>query len=176
MPLSMQREICKMGRDLVTNLKFKKISGSFDPEVFGKMIDEAYTAGRNTDRWAKKHTFSPSTVGYGYGTCPRYWFIAFNGADFEDNFDAMAIANMENGKQAHDRIQTLLQSTHVLKEIEREIFTFDCAYSMDCGKKIKRSKFSDTFTIRFCLNVPTSDVSNLTSATSSCFGVRNRFR
>lgn len=114
-----------MGRDLVTNLKFKKISGNFDPEVFGKMIDEAYTAGRNTDRWAKKNTFSPSTVGYGYGTCPRYWFIAFNGADFEDNFDAMAIANMENGKQAHDRIQTLLQSTHVLKEIEREILCND---------------------------------------------------
>lgn len=114
-----------MGRDLVTNLKFKKITGSFDPDTFAKIIDDAYLTGRNLDRWQKKHTFSPSTIGYGHGTCPRYWFIAFNGADFEDKFDALAIANMENGKQAHERLQTLLQSTSVLKEIEREILCND---------------------------------------------------
>jgi CRISPR/Cas system-associated exonuclease Cas4 (RecB family) len=114
-----------MGRDLVTNLKFKKVTGSFDPDTFAKIIDDAYLTGRNLDRWQKKHTFSPSTIGYGHGTCPRYWFIAFNGADFEDKFDAIAIANMENGKQAHERLQTLLQSTKVLKEIEREILCDD---------------------------------------------------
>jgi CRISPR/Cas system-associated exonuclease Cas4 (RecB family) len=114
-----------MGRDIVTNLKFKKVNGNFDPIEFGRLISEAYTEGRNLDRWAKKSTFSPSTIGYGHGMCPRYWFIAFNGSNFEDNFDAVAIANMENGKQAHDRIQTLLQNTHVLKEIEREILCND---------------------------------------------------
>jgi CRISPR/Cas system-associated exonuclease Cas4 (RecB family) len=114
-----------MGRDLVTNLKFKKITGSFDPDTFAKIIDDAYLVGRNLDRWQKKHTFSPSTVGYGHGMCPRYWFIAFNGADFEDNFDALAIANMENGKQAHERLQALLSTTSVLKEVEREILSND---------------------------------------------------
>lgn len=114
-----------MGRDLVTNLKFKKITGSFDPDSFAKIIDDAYLTGRNLDRWQKKNTFSPSTIGYGHGTCPRYWFIAFNGADFEEKFDALAIANMENGKQAHERLQKLLESTKVLKEIEREILCND---------------------------------------------------
>ena len=114
-----------MGRDLVTNLKFKKITGSFYPDTFAKIIDDAYLVGRNLDRWQKKHTFSPSTVGYGHGMCPRYWFIAFNGADFEDNFDALAIANMENGKQAHERLQALLSTTSVLKEVEREILSND---------------------------------------------------
>lgn len=114
-----------MGRDLITNLKFKKFNGKFDPDAFGKMVQEAYVANRNLDRWQQKKTFSPSTIGYGHGTCPRYWFIAFNGADFEDSFDALAIASMENGKQAHDRIQTLLKSTSVLKEIEREILSND---------------------------------------------------
>ena len=51
-----------MGRDLVTNLKFKKTMGQFDPIAFGQMMNEAYTANRNLDRYAKKHTFSPSTV------------------------------------------------------------------------------------------------------------------
>jgi CRISPR/Cas system-associated exonuclease Cas4 (RecB family) len=114
-----------MGRDLITNLKFKKTMGEFDPIEFGRMMNEAYTANRNLDRYAKKHTFSPSTVGYGYGMCPRYWFIAFNGCDFEDNFDAIAIANMENGKQAHERIQTLLEGAGLAKELEREILCDD---------------------------------------------------
>ena len=114
-----------MGRDLVTNLKFKKTMGQFDPIAFGQMMNEAYTANRNLDRYAKKHTFSPSTVGYGYGMCPRYWFIAFNGCEFEDNFDAIAIANMENGKQAHERIQTLLEGAGLAKELEREILCND---------------------------------------------------
>jgi CRISPR/Cas system-associated exonuclease Cas4 (RecB family) len=114
-----------MGRDLVTNLKFKKIMGQFDPIAFGQMINEAYIAGRNLDRYAKKNTFSPSTVGYGHGMCPRYWFIAFNGTDFEDNFDAIAIANMENGKQAHERIQNLLIDNSLAKELEREILCDD---------------------------------------------------
>lgn len=114
-----------MGRDLVTNLKFKKITGSFDPDSFAKIIDDAYLTGRNLDRWQKKNTFSPSTIGYGHGMCPRYWFIAFNGAEFEEKFDALAIANMENGKQAHERLQKLLESTKILKEIEREILCND---------------------------------------------------
>jgi len=114
-----------MGRDLITNLKFKKFNGNFDPNAFAKIVQECYESGRNLDRWQKKNTFSPSTIGYGHGMCPRYWFIAFNGAEFQDNFDAIAIANMENGKQAHDRIQKALQNSNVLKEIEREILCSD---------------------------------------------------
>lgn len=114
-----------MGRELITNLKFKKFRGNFDPNAFAEMLNDAYTANRNLDRWQKKSTFSPSTVGYGHGTCPRYWFIAFNGADFEDTFDALAIASMENGKQAHDRIQKLLMDNGIAKELEREILSDD---------------------------------------------------
>lgn len=114
-----------MGRDLITNLKFKKYNGKFNPEAFAKLIDEAYTANRVMDKWNKKKTFSPSTIGYGHGTCPRYWFVAFSGADFHDTFDALSIASMENGKQAHDRIQKLLKDAGLAKEIEREILSDD---------------------------------------------------
>ena len=114
-----------MGRDLITNLKFKKFSGNFNPEAFSEMVQDAYMANRNMEKWQQKKTFSPSTIGYGYGTCPRYWFIAFSGTEFEDTFDALAIASMENGKQAHDRIQKIIQSTPVFKELEREILSED---------------------------------------------------
>lgn len=110
-----------MARSLVTNLKFKKYAGTFDPEKLSKMLDDAYMEDKNNKKYMKKTSFSPSTVGYGHGTCPRYWYIAFNGAEFTDSHDALSIANMSNGTSAHDRIQKIFEKTGTVKEIEKEI-------------------------------------------------------
>ena len=113
-----------MSKQIVKSLKFKKVDG-FDYGEFSKMIDKAYNDRRRDKRDMKKKTFSPSTVGYGHGNCPRYWFIAFSGAEFDEKFDATAIANMLNGTYAHDRLQKIIEETGVLKEIEREIVSED---------------------------------------------------
>lgn len=110
-----------MSRELVKNLKFKKYSGALDPEKLSKMLDEAYLEGKNNKKFMKKTTFSPSTLGYGHGNCPRYWFIAFNGTEFTDTFDAISVANMSNGTAAHDRLQKLFEKMGIVKEIEKEI-------------------------------------------------------
>ena len=72
------------------------------------MIDDAYNARRRPKRDMQKKTFSPSTIGYGHGNCPRYWFIAFSGEEFDEKFDATAIANMLNGTYAHERLQKII--------------------------------------------------------------------
>lgn len=113
-----------MARTIVGNLKFKKRDG-FDYQEFSKMIEDAYVSTRRDGKGTLKKTFSPSTVGYGHGNCPRYWFIAFTGADFDDKFDGPAIANMMNGTYAHDRLQTIIEKTGVLKEKEKEILSDD---------------------------------------------------
>lgn len=113
-----------MSKGIVRNLKFKKHEG-FDYSEFAKMLEESYMSTRKDGKNTKKKTFSPSTIGYGHGNCPRYWFIAFNGADFEDQFDAGAIANMMNGTYAHDRLEKIIEKTGVLKEKEREILSDD---------------------------------------------------
>ena len=113
-----------MSKQIVKSLKFKKVDG-FDYGEFSKMIDKAYNDRRRDKRDMKKKTFSPSTVGYGHGNCPRYWFIAFSGAEFDEKFDATAIANMLNGTYAHERLQKIIEETGVLKEIEREIVSED---------------------------------------------------
>ena len=113
-----------MSKQIVKSLKFKKVDG-FDYGEFSKMIDKAYNDRRRDKREMKKKTFSPSTVGYGHGNCPRYWFIAFSGAEFDEKFDATAIANMLNGTYAHERLQKIIEETGVLKEIEREIISED---------------------------------------------------
>lgn len=113
-----------MGRTIVSQLKFKKIDG-FDYHKFAAMVETAYESTKRDGTGTLKKTFSPSTIGYGHGNCARYWFVAFNGADFEDNNDAMAIANMLNGTYAHTRLETIIEKTGVLKEKEREILNED---------------------------------------------------
>lgn len=113
-----------MSKNIVKNLKFKKVDG-FDYAEFSKMIDDAYNSRKRAKGEMRKKTFSPSTVGYGHGNCPRYWFIAFNGEEFDEKFDATAIANMLNGTYAHERLQKIIEETGVVKEIEREILSED---------------------------------------------------
>lgn len=91
-----------MAREIVKNLKFKKYEGKFDPKEFAKMLDDAYLATKRADGDMTKYTFSPSSFGYGHGNCPRYWYMAFSGANFVDNNDAQAVANMANGTLAHE--------------------------------------------------------------------------
>jgi CRISPR/Cas system-associated exonuclease Cas4 (RecB family) len=98
-----------MARDIVKNLKFKKYEGKFDPKEFAKMLDEAYLATKRADGEMTKYTFSPSSFGYGNGNCPRYWYMAFSGANFVDSNDSQAVANMAQGTQAHERIQGLIE-------------------------------------------------------------------
>jgi CRISPR/Cas system-associated exonuclease Cas4 (RecB family) len=109
-----------MSRELVKNMKYKKPQG-FDPIELGKLLDEAYLKGKNVEKFMKKVSFSPSTVGYGHGTCPRYWYIAFNGTQFNDTFDSISVATMSNGVSAHERLQKIFELTGKTKEIEREL-------------------------------------------------------
>ena len=116
-----------MGRNIVGNLKFKKMQeGGFDPEVFASEVEAAYLAD-NRAGFTQKKTFAPSTIGYGHGNCARYWYMAFEGTDFEDNSDAQAKANMLNGTYVHERLQKIMQKipNDRIKEIEREMIKLD---------------------------------------------------
>lgn len=110
-----------MAREIVNNLKFKKITGNFDPNEFAKLFDEAYISTRRPEGKITKTTFSPSSFGYGQGTCARYWYLAFSGAVFSEQQDAQALANMQQGTQAHERIQGIIKKMGVLKHEELEI-------------------------------------------------------
>lgn len=112
-----------MARSIVGNLKFKKVQdGDFDPHLFAEEVEQAYLADSRSG-FTQKTTFAPSTIGYGHGNCARYWYMAFNGAEFEDTADAIGKANMLNGTYVHDRIQKIVQKipNNRIKEIEREI-------------------------------------------------------
>lgn len=100
------------------------VQGPVNPRELIKKIEEGYTNGRGKQFKTKK-SFSPSTLVYGNGACPRYWYIAFDGADFDDYADAYAVANMDNGVRSHDRIQTAIENAGIMVEKEKRIFASD---------------------------------------------------
>jgi CRISPR/Cas system-associated exonuclease Cas4 (RecB family) len=87
-------------------------------------IESGYTANRGT-RYQQKKTFAPSTIAYGHGECPRYWYLAFEGGEFEDYADAFAGANMTNGTKSHERIQKAMEDAGMLVDSEFKIISED---------------------------------------------------
>ena len=72
-------------------------------------INSGYTVKRVAKHQQKK-SFAPSTIAFSHGECPRYWYLAFDGATFEDNADAYGGANMTAGTNSHERIQDAMSN------------------------------------------------------------------
>jgi CRISPR/Cas system-associated exonuclease Cas4 (RecB family) len=110
-----------MAKNLISSLLNKPKDTKLNSKKFVKTLNAAYQNTNTVKEFKQKKTFAPSTIGYGHGTCARYWFIAFNGAEFTENIPAANIASMRSGTDAHERIEKLIESTGLLKQKEREI-------------------------------------------------------
>jgi CRISPR/Cas system-associated exonuclease Cas4 (RecB family) len=91
-----------------------------DKNALIEKINSGYTVKR-VDKFTKKTSFAPSTIAYSHGECPRYWYLAFEGAMFEDNADAYGGANMTAGTKSHERIQQAMEDAGILKNSEFKI-------------------------------------------------------
>lgn len=103
---------------LIKNLSFKVEHGPLDVEKLSRIIEDAYKT-YNEVVETKKKSFAPSKIGYGSGKCPRYWYIAFDGAPFDDPKDPQSIASMKTGIDAHERLGDLLKRSSLdVKSLE----------------------------------------------------------
>mgnify|MGYP002634029033 CR=1 FL=1 len=95
-----------MAKSLLSEIMLKSVKKKsfLDTDQLIEKIRTGYTVKR-VARHQQKKSFAPSTVAYSHGECPRYWYLAFDGATFEDNADAYGGANMNAGTKAHERIQ-----------------------------------------------------------------------
>ena len=87
-------------------------------------IESGYLVGREPKHRVKK-SFSPSSLVYGNGKCSRYWVYAFNGAEFSDDADAYAVANMSNGTMSHERLQKAMKDSGVMIDDEVKVIHSD---------------------------------------------------
>lgn len=109
-------------RDIVKALQFRKQPEGFDAQKLSNLLEQAYLDQRRETKEVTKKTFSPSSIGYGKATCARFWWHAFTGAVWDESAtDALGVANMSYGTDAHSRIENLFESAGVLLEKEVEI-------------------------------------------------------
>lgn len=113
-----------MAKNFLKQVMDKQPEGPIDTKALISKIESGYTATRGTEFKTKK-TFSPSTLVYGNGACPRYWFLAFEGAEFEDNADAYSVANMSSGTDGHARIQKAITDAGIMVEEEKRVVSSD---------------------------------------------------
>lgn len=113
-----------MAKNFLKQVLDKQAEGPINTKKFIEKIESGYTANRVTE-FKKKKTFSPSTLVYGNGACPRYWFLAFSGTEFSDDVDAYAVANMASGTDAHERIQKAIEDAGIMVEKEKRIISQD---------------------------------------------------
>jgi len=90
------------------------INQGFGTEEFGELLEKAMA---RESKFSKKTSFAPSSLGYS-GSCPRYWYYAFNGATFEYDTDAKAMANMDAGSAAGERLANLFKKAGILRGAE----------------------------------------------------------
>jgi CRISPR/Cas system-associated exonuclease Cas4 (RecB family) len=57
--------------------------------------------------------------------CPRRWVMAFQGAEFDEEQDAVAVDRMETGTDAHERIQKNLHQSNITLDVEWEFWNID---------------------------------------------------
>ena len=94
----------------------------FKGKEFVKRLEEGYLNQFKDTKFTTKKSFAPSSLAWNQGECPRYWYIAFSGADFiPDEKNAAAIANMQHGTVSHERIQKALAESGIEGEFEVEI-------------------------------------------------------
>jgi CRISPR/Cas system-associated exonuclease Cas4 (RecB family) len=106
--------------NLISKLVSRPRSMNLDVNKLVRKLNKEYVKSRKNTTFKTKKSFSPSTVGYGYGTCPRYWNLAFKGSEFDESWAAPNIIAMMTGTDAHERIQKKIEEMGILegKEIE----------------------------------------------------------
>lgn len=95
---------------------------AFETDKLSALLEEASIKIGRQDKFTKKKSFAPSSFyTYGNGVCPRFWYYAFHGAEFEYPNTARQRANMDSGTAAGDRIAKLFEAAGILRQAELEV-------------------------------------------------------
>ena len=109
-----------MSKNLIKKVMIQEDKLHPDLQELINTIESGYLT-EYTSGFKKKETFSPSTLVFGNGACPRYWYYAFEGAEFDSDVDAYAAANMQAGTDAHARIQKAMTNSGLDVEHEKKV-------------------------------------------------------
>lgn len=106
-------------RSLFAKVKAPKKT-ELDLKHFEGLIEKTIVEAKKDIGFKKKKSFSPSSFG-GQGGCPVYWKIAFNGAEFKFDPDALGVYAMEAGTHYGDLLESRLLASAVANETQGKI-------------------------------------------------------
>jgi CRISPR/Cas system-associated exonuclease Cas4 (RecB family) len=107
---------------LLVNANFQKSDEKSFAEKVGRLFEDGFLKSKRPDGFMQKTSFAPSSIGPKYsGSCSRRWVLAFQGHTWEETTEAINIAVMNAGSDAHERLQQILVDAGVAVEIEREL-------------------------------------------------------
>lgn len=115
-----------MVNNLLSQVMVKKAPQAFDTKAMVAAIESGYSGDRKEEFKTKK-SFSPSTLVWGSGACPRYWHLAFDGAVFagDGDINPKNIAAMANGTASHARLQKTIKNAGILHSEEIKVVQAD---------------------------------------------------
>ena len=110
-----------MAKDLIKKM-IKREENTIDFSIISKEIIDGHVRAYARNKFDTKKTFAPSSLVYGNGMCPRYWYLAFEGNMFENKTDGQSFANMNSVTDAHTRInEKALNGSEILEWAEQYI-------------------------------------------------------
>lgn len=114
-----------MAEHLLKKILQKSTDTTVDLSKIADIINEGYVKNVELDLKEKgvqrKKSFAPSKLVWNEGTCPRYWYLAFEGNEVENKSDGPGIANMLAGIDGHERIAKALKNQNIVKWLEEWI-------------------------------------------------------
>ncbi|MFZ9242881.1 MAG: CRISPR-associated protein Cas4 [Sediminibacterium sp.] len=111
-----------MAVNLIKKVLHKEETTSINLSKIADIINQGYVNNANeTTGYSKKKSFAPSKLVWNEGACPRYWYLAFEGNEFENKSDGPGIANMQAGTASHKRIGEALKNSGIVKWLEQAI-------------------------------------------------------
>ena len=115
-----------MAKNLLSGImeKAREDRPSFSAKELINKIESGYLVGRDR-KFTTKKSFSPSTIVYGKGKCPRFWYYAFEGAEWDDDTTPYSAANMKSGIHGHERLQEAMKKSGVMLEDEVKVICED---------------------------------------------------
>lgn len=90
------------------------------------------------DRFVKKASFSPSRLAWGAGGCPRNWHFLFNGLDMVEVHDSDSLDTMQNGTDAHARMQKRIKEGPLDITVEEQLRYSDPPINSFCDIIVER--------------------------------------
>jgi CRISPR/Cas system-associated exonuclease Cas4 (RecB family) len=112
-----------MAKSLISKLveKPKKSEENLiDSQAIVDKIKEGYALQRKSS-FKKRDSFTPSTLTYGAGKCPRFWYLWFEGNESDVKTDWYSVANMDSGTDRHGRIEKAMESAGILVTNEERL-------------------------------------------------------